>query len=604
MFWTLLCGLSFSLAAEFPKVTDPPDLGMNSKNDAALIIGNEDYASLPRSPDSVRDAEAITTLLTTTRGVRSNRVTTLTNASADDIKKEMYRAAKKASRGTLWVYYSGHGVGVGEARMLLGAAAEVNEAGAAGDMVALDELEAIAGKNRTPQVVFILDAGWSGVGRDGTELAPGVRFPIAPEPIPTYTKIAVWSASSDHGNAEHLPQVGHGLFTWTVLGGLRGWADGADGSPADGVITLGEAQDYSYATIRTLGYDRLPTVSFRGDRRDWTLVQGRVEQGPDAETYTAIRQDDLSRRIAALTAQARAEAGSRFLAAKQAAMDDPIMGEQGLRQFLDDWSGATLDLRIPVVVPEVVETQEMLRNYGDLVARALSAPSKPASGGDAPERIAPPPPPPPPPPSRPAGPKVDDSCDNLMRLEPLAMMGRFTDGQIICMERKLNEASQTDKDKMSRMLIANAEGKKDFGEVERLIRRHLDEINRSDPDITYKYARMLFSSDPINRGNEVVKWADYSLENKSQWREGVFERRVYALYQLKSEAALRLWQVADAEYIKTRTPEAEEGAERARGTAKQYAREWLDYARASGQDESRAYELCLSAAGAPGFCEE
>ncbi|MBW1878292.1 MAG: hypothetical protein JRJ84_08025, partial [Deltaproteobacteria bacterium] len=47
----------------------------------------------------------------------------------------------------------------------------------------------------------------------------------------------------------------------------------------------------------------------------------------------------------------------------------------------------------------------------------------------------------------------DVSCDNLVRLEPSAMMGRLTNEQIACLEASLAEADkQTTKDKISRVL--------------------------------------------------------------------------------------------------------------------------------------------------------
>jgi hypothetical protein len=66
---------------------------------------------------------------------------------------------------------------------------------------------------------------------------------------------------------------------------------------------------------------------------------------------------------------------------------------------------------------------------------------------------------------------------------------------------------------------------------------------------------------------------------------------------------MRLWQASEQEFVASRAPDVEAEAARRRGVAKDYAREWLDYARESGQDTKDASALCVSAAGNAAFCE-
>ena len=48
-------------------------------------------------------------------------------------------------------------------------------------------------------------------------------------------------------------------------------------------------------------------------------------------------------------------------------------------------------------------------------------------------------------------------CGNLKKMEPAAMMGKLSDGEIRCLDVKLREAErQTFKDKLSRVLMADA----------------------------------------------------------------------------------------------------------------------------------------------------
>ena len=60
---------------------------------------------------------------------------------------------------------------------------------------------------------------------------------------------------------------------------------------------------------------------------------------------------------------------------------------------------------------------------------------------------------------------------------------------------------------------------------------------------------------------------------------------------------------AEEAYVADRTKENEEKAKKYRDLTKVYAREWLDYARASGQEVKNALALCVSAAGNKSYCE-
>lgn len=194
------------------------------------------------------------------------------------------------------------------------------------------------------------------------------------------------------------------------------------------------------------------------------------------------------------------------------------------------------------------------------------------------------------------------SCDNLVALEVPAMMGQLGVGVRGCLEERLGtEGSQTSKDKISRVLIADAEARRDQGDWERLMKRHLETIDRSDPNLCFKYALHL-SRGGASRATGVIRWADYALENKQQWQGANYTKNVNGLLKIRAQAANALWQAAEKALVEERNDENEAKAERYRGTTKDYAREWLDYARASGQETSAAMAMCVSAAGNREFC--
>jgi outer membrane biosynthesis protein TonB len=195
---------------------------------------------------------------------------------------------------------------------------------------------------------------------------------------------------------------------------------------------------------------------------------------------------------------------------------------------------------------------------------------------------------------------VDNSCDNLVRLEPSAMLGKLTDGQIACLETAFGAAKQTDKDKISRVLMGNAYSKGDMKSWEKLIKRHLDEVDQSDPDLCYKYAQFLQKKGSYDGA---IKWANVALERKTVWTGDQFTQRVSALMKIRAAAAQAKWKKLEDENAASPSPEAQTKVDGARNQTKVFAREWYEYAKQSKKDETTALQLCVSAAGTKDYCE-
>jgi hypothetical protein len=199
-----------------------------------------------------------------------------------------------------------------------------------------------------------------------------------------------------------------------------------------------------------------------------------------------------------------------------------------------------------------------------------------------------------------------DDCGNLRKLEPKAMMGKLADPEIRCLDRSLREADkQTYKDKVSRVLMADAYAKKNDDRWETIVRRHLNEIDRSDPDLCYKFSTFMFrkvGEKGPDAADEVMKWADVALENKQQWSGDQYVSRVSNLYKVKALAAFKKWEWLEEEYKDEPSDELSKDKEQARNEAKNLAREWLAYAAEAGLDQTQATNVCISAAGTEEFC--
>ncbi len=183
------------------------------------------------------------------------------------------------------------------------------------------------------------------------------------------------------------------------------------------------------------------------------------------------------------------------------------------------------------------------------------------------------------------------------------MLGKLTDGQTACLEGAYTAAAKpTDKDKISRILMANAYSKGDTKTWEKLIKRHLEEIDQSDPDLCYKYAVHL-SKGGAGRASGVIRWANTALDNRTVWTGDTYVSRVSGLYKLRAAAAQSMWKASEEEHAKAPTEETKKKVDESRNTTKTFAREWYEYCKQAGKDTTTALQLCVSAAGTADFCE-
>lgn len=202
----------------------------------------------------------------------------------------------------------------------------------------------------------------------------------------------------------------------------------------------------------------------------------------------------------------------------------------------------------------------------------------------------------------PAGPGTC-GLDELVRLEPMAMLGKLSDGQISACEGTLASVPKmTDKGKVSRVLMVNAFSKGDKSTWEQLVKRHLDEIDQSDPDLCYKYALHLSKKGP-SRASGVIRWVNVALENRTVWSGDTYTSRVYSLHKLRAAASQSLWQAAEDAYNGDPSPGNQDKIDKNRSMTKVNAREWYEYAKSAGKDTTKALQLCMSAAGTKDYCE-
>ncbi len=612
-----------------PSVDDAIETGAKIKDDSALIIGNQSYQELVDVPFARNDSGAVYEHLRYTRGLSSYRLRVINDATVSDIKSGLRRARGRVwKRGTLWIYYSGHlATGPDGRHYLLGTEQAAEEGLIEIQGYPLDELIDYVEKGRQRQAVIILDGSFGRQGRDGSYPFIGRDT----EDIVPFTQIerdniTVWVATTGDQVAAAYEPVRHGLFTWALLGALRGWADGAEGDLPDGMVTMSEAQTYVSDLMRHLGRYQVP--SFEGREEMSGLVLGEfegMEMGPSPEMLDEFARRHRAELMARTLLEAEERASMDWMRVQAMVEKGDPAAKQALLDYVRDWERPLLSMQWVQYVPYVREAQrqhdhwdehlaalEAERAAREAAARAEVAAASAQAGnntgtrpgpdgsgdtrpdpedtGDTGEPVVQAP--------------VDDSCTDLFKLQDQALAGTLREGQIACLEERIVEDKlMTDKEKVSRVLLVDAEAKKDLVRWEALMRRHLADIDQSDPDLCFKYTIYL-SRKGMENADEVIIWGSRALERKDNWSGRLYEKKVFALHQLRAEAGMHLWQQAEQHYLEERSLQSEEASNQARGKAKEFARAWLDYARASDQDAETALKLCLSAAGAMEYCEE
>lgn len=591
MFSTTLAFVTAALAVAPPSFDAPAASGMRSKKDSAVVIGVEDFSRLPDAPGALKDAAAMRDYLVSTRGIDDKRVVSVNDATADSAREAITAAAKNAKRGAmLWIYWSGHGEVVEGKRMLLGADADPLAPG--GAALPLDELVALAERSKAKQVLVVLDVGFGGIGRDGETLFPPPEE-VGLLPVASQSKVSVWSATTAADPAYRYLPAGHGVFSYFAIGALRGWADGQIGAAADGVVSLQEAQGYVARVVRQVGGgEQKPGKESRAEVTAWALTRGALEAGPTKEDLAALALAEKARRVRKAEAALIATAKADWEAVGPTATVNTPASVATLKAFLARYDAATVTVdgaQVAVAVPQVAEARGRLDEFSRADAKAQKKKRKKRKSAKAPP---------------PAAPVATAACQDLLALEPRAITGELTPDLTACLESRIDEEKLlTTKDKLSRMLMINADAKGDLGEWTRLAARHLEDFDRSDPDLCFKFALVLSRGD-IEDADLVLRWSDYALENKHTWEGPTYMSRVYNLLRLRAETAVRVWHDAEADFIDERSEEHAAESDRYRGLAKDFAREWLDYARTSAQPFDRAVSLCESASGNAAFCAE
>lgn len=226
----------------------------------AAVIGIGDYQH-PNVPDlqyTVADAEAFYQYLVDLGIPRENIIKLIDEQATNPAIRTALGNDLRRRAGAddmVIIYFAGHGGPEVDAQNLDGDGLEkymlsweADPENLYGTAFSMNEIANVFARLQANRVIFIADACYSGASGGRTVLS-GRRSTISDSFLDRLgssgTGRVIMSASSANEPSQERSDLGHGVFTYYLLEGLRGPAD----ANRDGAITFDEAYDYVARTV-------------------------------------------------------------------------------------------------------------------------------------------------------------------------------------------------------------------------------------------------------------------------------------------------------------------------------------------------------------------
>jgi hypothetical protein len=225
----------------------------------AVVVGINDYPKVPKLKYAVSDAEAFYRFLVEENRVPPENVTLLLNekASLVNLRSILGTRIKSAARENdmVIIFFAGHGAterdatspdGDGLEKYLLPYDSDPSDLYTTA--MPMVEVGRILNRIRSERLVFIADACYSGGSGGRTVSVTGIRATIADgflDRIASGRGKVIITASAANEVSVEKDDLGHGVFTYYLLEGLRGKAD----LDHDSMITVDEAYRYVYDQV-------------------------------------------------------------------------------------------------------------------------------------------------------------------------------------------------------------------------------------------------------------------------------------------------------------------------------------------------------------------
>jgi uncharacterized caspase-like protein len=267
-------------AAPAPALAAPPAKPASDRWAVVIGVGRYESREVPPLAYAVADAEALYQMLIGPGGFKKEHVLLLTDRTERkptlrNIKWALgtflTRSAKKDD--TVLVFFAGHGAPEVDPRGLERdglakylAPADVEPDDLYSTALPMDELQNIFARIEAEKMVVFLDACYSGAAPGGGRTFASKKTRAAHvddlflERLARSKGRAIVTASRPAEVSLEVPELGHGLFTYYLLLGLKGGAD----LNRDGIVSLQELYEYLEQQVtqksRALGGNQHPVM--------------------------------------------------------------------------------------------------------------------------------------------------------------------------------------------------------------------------------------------------------------------------------------------------------------------------------------------------------
>ena len=220
----------------------------------AVVVGIDSYPNIRPLKYAVADARAFYDFLVSDNQVPAENVFLLLNeqATLPAMRSALGTKVKNkaGAEDMVIIYFAGHGAaeidvispdGDGLEKYLMPYDADPNDLYASA--LPMREVAHIFRRIRSERLVFVADACYSGASGGRTVSISGVRANLSDRFLERLAggkgKVIITASSANEVSVEK-DELGHGVFTYYLMQGLRGPAD----TDADGLVTVDEAYRY------------------------------------------------------------------------------------------------------------------------------------------------------------------------------------------------------------------------------------------------------------------------------------------------------------------------------------------------------------------------
>jgi hypothetical protein len=225
----------------------PENIKRAAPRDAvAIIIGIQNYKRVPKAEFANNDAKEFYEYAIRGLGIKPENIKLLIDEEADEL--EIVKAFENwlplqvtKNKTDVYVFYSGHGLPSPDGQSLYFLPYGVDKQYLSRTAVGQKEVVALLTASKPKSVTMFIDACYSGQTRGGeTLLASAKPLALKADTNAFPANFTVITASSSDQISSSSPVLKHGIFSFYLMKGMEGDADGNK----DGKITAGEMQEY------------------------------------------------------------------------------------------------------------------------------------------------------------------------------------------------------------------------------------------------------------------------------------------------------------------------------------------------------------------------